>query len=293
MTAPEYTRESVERGYNNRAAVPDHPRWITEWTARSRAAIDALRPKLDLRYGPRPQETLDLFLPPREPRGTFVFIHGGYWRAFDKVDHAFVAPPLVVQGYAVALLNYDLCPNVPLAAIVEEIQRAVIWIVGEGVAHGAVTAPLVIAGHSAGGHLTSMLFATDWTRLGFTRAPFHAGLSLSGLHDLAPLVYSSYNVDLKLEPQTALRLSPAHLPAHANAPLAIAVGADETPEFIRQSQLMFDAWPDNRPTGMIGPLVIPERHHFNVVLELSDPGSALTQVVLGLLEDARSSRYPA
>jgi len=277
-----FTPETVERGYNNRLAVPDHPRWFAEWTTRSRRAIDALQPKLDLRYGPRPQETLDLFLPRGDPRGTFVFIHGGYWRSLDKIDHAFVAPPLVAQGYAVALLNYDLCPHVSIAAILEECQRAIIWLVGEGVAHGAAASPLVISGHSAGGHLTAMLFATDWTRYGFTRTPFDGGLSISGVHDLTPLLHFSYNVDLKLEAESAKRLSPVFLSPYTKAPLAIAVGADETSEFLRQADILFDAWPDNRPPGMAAPLVVPNTHHFNVVLELADPSSTLTQAVLAL-----------
>src|SRR5437763_12211449 len=98
------TPEFIEREYNNRARVPEHPQWLAQFTSRSRVAIEGLLPKQDLRYGPRPQETLDLFLPEGTPRGTFLFIHGGYWRALDKVDHAFVAPPLVAQGMAVAVL---------------------------------------------------------------------------------------------------------------------------------------------------------------------------------------------
>jgi arylformamidase len=282
MQAQQYSAELVERGYNNRAAVPDHTRWLAEFTSRSHIAIEALQPKLDLRYGPRPQETLDLFLPQREPRGTFVFIHGGYWRSLDKVDYAFVAPPLVVQGYAVAVINYDLCPHVAIATIVEECQRSIMWLVGEGVAHGAAASPLVVAGHSAGGHVAAMLFATDWSRHGFTRAPFDGGLSISGVHDLTPLVHFSYNVDLKLDPRSARRLSPAFLRPGTKASFAIAVGADETSEFVRQAQILFDAWPQNRPPGMTAPLLVPGKHHFSVVLDLADPGSSLTQAALAL-----------
>src|SRR5438067_13813587 len=81
-----YTAEFVERGYNNRAAVPDHPRFMALYAEMSRAAVATLGPQLDLRYGPGAKETLDLFVPAARPRGTFVFIHGGYWRTFDKAD---------------------------------------------------------------------------------------------------------------------------------------------------------------------------------------------------------------
>jgi arylformamidase len=100
MKAPEkvvLTPEFVERGYNNRAAVADHQRWVTYYPEASAEARMALAPKRDLRYGPGPKETLDLFLPAGRPRGTFVFLHGGYWRAFDKSDFSFVAPVFVGQ----------------------------------------------------------------------------------------------------------------------------------------------------------------------------------------------------
>ena len=150
------TRDEVERGYNNRAAVPDHPYWLEQFAARSESAVEALRPALDVRYGSGPKETLDLFLPATPARGTLMFIHGGYWRALDKAEHAFVAPVFVAAGYAVAVINYDLCPQVTVATIVDQCRRAVVWLVHQGPERGA-PAPLVIAGHSAGGHLTAMM----------------------------------------------------------------------------------------------------------------------------------------
>jgi arylformamidase len=275
------TPEAVERGYNNRAAVPDHPYWIEQFTARSGAAISALRPQLDVRYGPGSKETLDLFLPAGRARGTLLFIHGGYWRTFDKAVHAFVAPVFVANDFAVAVANYDLCPEVTIAHIVDECRRAVEWIVRNGDAHGA-PAPLVVSGHSAGGHLTAMMFATDWRSRGLPASPIAGGVSLSGVHDLTPLVLSSYNVDLRLDDAEALRMSPIEHEPRVDAPLVVAVGARETPEFVRQSQLMFDAWPRQRPPDMHAPLVIAERHHFNVVLDYTDPSSALTRATIAL-----------
>jgi len=278
---PALTAEAIERGYNNRAAVPDHPYWLEQFAARSRAALEALRPALDLRYGPGPKETLDLFLPAAPARGTFAFIHGGYWRAFDKSEHAFVAPPFVAAGFAVAVINYELCPSVSVATIVEQCRRATAWVAREGPRHGAA-GPLVVGGHSAGGHLTAMLYATDWRPRGFGRAPFVGGVSLSGLHDLVPLVQSSYNVDIRLDDAEARRVSPVDCTPTTETPLLLAVGADETSEYLRQTQLLWDAWPRNRPAAMPEPLRISGRNHFNVVLDFADPASALTQATLAM-----------
>jgi arylformamidase len=280
--APLHTPESVERGYNNRAAVPDHPRFIAQYVELSEAAIGALAPRRDLRYGPGPKETLDLFVPAGAARGTFVFFHGGYWRAFDKSDFAFVAAPFVAQGLAVAVVNYDLCPAVTIAAIVDESTRAILWLLREGEKHGAPCDRLVVGGHSAGGHLAAMLFATDWRTHGLPRAPFTGGVTLSGVHDLEPLVLSTMNADLRLDGAEARRMSPVHYQAETDAPLVVACGADETSEFLRQSELIYHAWPRNRSPGADAPLFISERHHFNVVLDYADPGSELTRVTSAL-----------
>ena len=145
MTGPALTAEAVERGYNNRASVPEHPQWFERWAKASAEARDRYRPALDLRYGPNPKETLDLFVPAQRARGTLMFVHGGYWRALDKADHAFVAGPFVEQGLAVAVTNYDLCPAVSIATIVDEQRRALAWLAGEGTRHGAEASRIVVA----------------------------------------------------------------------------------------------------------------------------------------------------
>ena len=275
------TPELVERGYNNRAAVADHPRFIAQYTSLSEAAREQYAPQRDVRYGPNPREVLDLFVPPGTPRGTFVFIHGGYWRALSKDDFSFVAGPMVEQGIAVAVIDYDLCPRVPISTIVDECRRAMVWVVREGPKFGAVAEPVVVAGHSAGGHLTAMMYATNWSEQGLVSEPFVGGLTLSGVHDLAPLIHFSFNEDFRLDAAEARRMSPVIYPVTSKAPLLIACGADETSEFLRQSQLLWDAWPANR-RPQSGPFYIPGKHHFSVVLDHADPASALTQATLAL-----------
>ena len=278
------TPEEVERGYNNRAAVPDHPRWLARYSQASANARAALSPRLDLRYGPGSKETLDLFLPEGRARGTFLFWHGGYWRAFDKSDFSFVATPFVARGHAVAVVNYDLCPDVSIATIVEQSRRALAWVVREGRAHGADPERLVLGGHSAGGHIVAMLYATDWAARGLAHDPIAGGVSLSGVHDLAPMVQFSYNIDLRLDEREAARLSPIDLAPRSPAPLVLAVGADETSEFIRQTRILWDAWPANRPAGARGPLMIRGRNHFDVVVDFEEAGSELTRATLALFD---------
>jgi len=278
---PAMSPDEVERGYNNRAAVPDHQRWLDEWIARSADARRALSPSIDVGYGNGVDEKLDLYVPGGQARGTLMYIHGGWWRSLDKSDYGFVAPAFVAAGFAVALPNYTLCPHDTIANAVEQCRRALLWLVREGPGRGA-PAPIVIGGHSAGGHLTAMMFAIDWRMHGVRAAPFVGGASLSGVHELAPLVQFSHNIDFRLDDAEARRMSPAAMAPATDAPLLLAVGADETSEFVRQTDLLWDAWPRNHPRGVAQPMHIAGRNHYNVVLDYTDASSALTRATLAL-----------
>jgi arylformamidase len=269
----------AEREYNLRAAFPDHAQWFARWAADSAAARQQLEASLDLRYGAGPRQTIDVF-PSAARRGTLLFIHGGYWRAMDKRDHTFVAPPLVAEGIGVAVINYDLCPQVGIARIVEQCREGVAWLRREGARYGVATERLVVAGHSAGGHLAAMLVATDWSARGLPGAIAGAA-TISGLFDLEPLLEVSLNHDWQLDATQARALSPLRLRPHIAVPLVVAAGADETSEYIRQSRRFWEHWSECQRAGS-GPLLIPARHHFSVLSDLGDPTSALTGALRAL-----------
>ncbi len=274
--------DAIERGYNNRAAFPDHPQWFARWASESEAVRKRVDARLDLRYGSAPRQTLDIFAATK-PRGAMLFIHGGYWRALDKSQHSFVAGPLVDRNVSVAVMNYDLCPAVGVSRIVEECREAVAWLSRHGAEHGMPIEQLVIAGHSVGGHLVAMLFATEWSRYGVSPHLLAAGAAISGVFDLEPLVQVSFNTDLRLDLPTARALSPVHMSPTVTAPMLLAVGAHETTEFIRQTQLLWDAWPGCRPADASGPVLVPATHHFSVLSELGDPGSELSRGIAALI----------
>ncbi len=276
------TDEEVERGYNNRAAVPDYADWFARWAKTSAEVRSGLGAQVDVRYGPNPKQTMDIFVPAGKAHGTFVFIHGGYWRALDKSEHGFVAPVFVDAGYAVAVVNYDLCPDVTIDTIVDECRHAVAWIGRDGAAHGLAPSRLVVGGHSAGGHLAAMLHVTDWNAIGVAPPAIAGAVSISGVHDLTPMLQFSYNADLRLTQADALRLSPIQYRPTTAAPVLVVAGAQETSEFLRQARLLWDAWPQHRPRGARDLLVVPDRHHFSVVADYGDPHSDLTRQTLAL-----------
>jgi len=272
VNAPD--RAFLTREYNNRELVPDHPRWFARWkddSARARAALEA---RLDLRYGDGPKETLDFF--PARKRGApcLMFIHGGYWRALDKSDHSFVAPPWVEAGVSVAVVNYDLCPGVSMEEIVRQMLRASRWLWLHAPEHGIERERLYVSGHSAGGHLTAMMLAALFPSFD-QRLPknlWKGGIAISGLYDLRPLMSVDFlQPDLRLDEASALRLSPAYLPPATRAPLVTAVGGDESSEFHRQNALLGERW----KAVLAQDVPMPGRHHFSVIDALAEPGSAL------------------
>src|SRR5205085_6947693 len=200
MNAPD--KAMLERLYNNRELVPEHPQYFARWAEDSQLARSRMSCQLDLRYGEMPGETIDLF-PARKGDGScLMFIHGGYWRSLDKKDFSFLAPALVDGGISLAVVNYDLCPAVTIEEIVRQMLRASRWLWLHAEDYGMDQDRLYVSGHSAGGHLTAMLMCAQWPTFDrqLPKDLWKGGLAISGLYDLRPLVeVERLNVDLRLD----------------------------------------------------------------------------------------------
>jgi arylformamidase len=279
MTQP--TPEYYEQQYNNRAAVPEHPQILARWASESEAVRAARRCELDLQYGPSYLEKLDLFFPDGPSRALLVFIHGGYWRAMDKNDFSFLAPTFSKQGVTVAMINYGLAPQLRIDDIVRQCRVAIAWLAQNAQRYGADASKLYIAGHSAGGHLASMMAATHWPSVS-TTLPIDllkGAICISGLYDLEPIRHTSVNQDVRLDLAAAKRLSPAFLQPAFTIPILLAVGGDESDEFKRQTQLLMDSW--SHP-GMQN-IALPGANHFTVVEELAKADSPLHRAALAMM----------
>ena len=265
---------SLESEYNNRALVPDHLAIFARWRESSTSFRAQANAELDLRYGTAERHRLDLFHA-KNPRGTVVFIHGGYWRSLDKSDFSFVAAPFVADGLSVAAFNYRLCPEGCIADAIDDCRAALVWLFANGHKHGVPVNRVALTGHSAGGHLVSMLFATDWTRRDVDPSRIVGGVALSGVFDLTPLLNCSMNADLQLDAATARAASPIHRRSKLAAPLHLAVGADESHAFIEQSRQLQRAWPATCPVAE----EIADRNHFTIVDEFIRPESTAFQFI--------------
>jgi len=262
----------VEREYNNRALVPEHPAIFARWDRDSDFVRSTLPCTLDLAYGPDPLHRVDWF-PAANARGTLVFIHGGYWRSLDKAMFSWLAASYVPEGLNVAMLNYRLCPAVRIDGIVDDVVAAMNWLMGRDEGHR-----VVVAGHSAGGHLVAALFATPLARLAFDPSRIAGGVSLSGLFDFAPLRIHSFNADFHLDDAAVARLNLYDKPTTIKAPLVIAAGGDESSEFQRQSRLIAERW-----APQAKPLVLPALNHFTIVDAFAERAQPLHRETLALL----------
>ena len=273
MSAIDYEAE-----YNNRARVPEHPAIIEGW-ARDAAAYRAENPPAIMEYGKGERQRIDLFaaVAGGPAPATVMFIHGGYWQALDRSFFSHLARGLNLRGVSVAMPSYSLCPQVRIGDIVTEMRMAVRTLAARG-------APLVVAGHSAGGHLAACMLATEWPAFdaALPKDLVFAGYAISGLFDLKPLVATSVNNALGLEEAEAERLSPLYWPPPAGRTLDAVVGGEESPEYLRQSRMITEHW------GGAGVKTryeaAPAANHFTVIAPLADPESAMTRRIFELAE---------
>jgi arylformamidase len=275
--------EFLEREYNVRAAIPDHPQIFASWADRGAATRRLRAGLLDLPYGDTSGERLDLFPARQDSAPLLVFIHGGYWRSLDKSDFSWLAPPFVQRNIAVALLNYGLAPNTAVEDIVRQQLSAIAWLYRNGDRLGFDPERIVVSGHSAGAHLTVMMMAALWPAYGpdLPADLVKGGLAVSGLYDLEPLVHAPFiNVDLRLDTRRARALSPIDLPPATRAPLVTAVGALESSEFRRQNALIGKKWKQN----FVRDVPMPGFHHLTVIDQLADPDSPLFAAALELFD---------
>jgi arylformamidase len=274
-----YDREGLDREYNNRGKVPRHAEYLARYAAESARARDQLPARLDLRYGPAPGETVDVFLPPAGgPAPVHVFVHGGYWMLLDKADFSFVALGLQPAGALVAVINYGLIPSVAMDELVRQVRASVAWLHRNAAALGGDPGRITVSGHSAGGHLVAMLLSTDWPAFaGLPRDAVKAGCGISGLYDLEPIRLCYLNETLGLSPDVARRNSPVHLVPETAGPLLLPVGALEGDEYHRQTETLAAAW---RRRGLAADVLdMPGQDHFSIITQLEDPKSELARAI--------------
>jgi arylformamidase len=269
----------LDSEYNNRARVPEFADIVARWKAEAGAFRASVDGETGIPYGDDPRQTYDLFHTKDDAGGPLVaFLHGGYWRSLDKEHFSHLARGLAVHGIPVAMAEYRLCPAVTMAEIVSDAVQFALHL------HQRTGRAIVACGHSAGGHLAACLAAADWGANGMPEDLVRAGLGVSGIYDLRPLVATEINGSLGLDDAAAREASPLLWPTPQGRRFEAWVGALESGEFRRQSATLAATW-----TGAGAPTVYREvegANHFTVIDSLGQPTGALT---LALVDLARAA----
>lgn len=265
-----------DNAYANGPNIAGGERWPDLWiepAERFRERMKAQgRARLDQRYGQRPRNLFDLFLPEGTPKGLVVFVHGGFWLRLDKSFWSHLATGPLVHGHAVAMPSYTLCPEIRIAGIVREVAAAI------GTAAAMVEGPLRLTGHSAGGHLVTRMITSDVLLPPSVQDRVVNTVSISGVHDLRPLMRTVMNKQLRIDETEANVESPVLLRPIEGARLTCWVGGAERAEFRRQNALLNNVWAGlGAATDAVEE---PDRHHFDVIDGLVDRNHPLTRTLV-------------
>ena len=270
---------NINMQYMVRLTVTNADEYLEKSALRSAKARKKLTCKIDIAYGDTPGQTLDIFPAAAKGAPVHIFIHGGYWRALDKHMYSHVAAPLVAAGATVVLVNYDLCPIVRVTDIVNQVRRSIVWVYKNIAKHNGDRKQIYVSGHSAGGHLTGMMIATDWAQeAGLPKTLIKGSAPLSGLFDIEPHRHSQIQEQIRLTAKEAKAMSPMFLPPVAKGPVIVGVGGAESNLFHWQS-LEYAA--RLRAHGVKAEYVsTPGDNHFEITDRLGNARDPLTKAII-------------
>lgn len=258
--------------FANMAHIPGSDALPRKWAADAAAYRQTVRVDEHF-YGEHPREAFDIVWPDAKPKGLAVFVHGGYWIRMDKSYWTDFAEGARANGWAVCMPQYTLAPEARIGHMTLQIGRAINTVAG------LVAGPIHIAGHSAGGHLVSRMVCQDTPLKAQVMDRLKHTLSISGLHDLRPLIHTQMNIEQRIDEEEATQESAVLLRPHHQANITAWVGGGERPEFLRQAKLLGMMW---QGLDVQTDVVIDGKHdHFSVLDDLKDPNSAITSAFIG------------
>ncbi|HVC57259.1 MAG TPA: alpha/beta hydrolase [Stellaceae bacterium] len=280
----DYDQAALDAAYNQAAYAPNREQLIARRASDSRAARARIGAPEQVAYGEAAIERLDIYRTRREHAPILVFIHGGAWRGGLARDCAAAAEMLLAAGahYVVPDFSWVQDAGGSLMVLADQVRRAIAWVYRNAAGFGGDASRLFLAGQSSGGHLAAVALTTDWPRAFDLPADiFKGGLCISGIYDLAPVRLSARSSYVKFDDETVAALSPIRHLERLRAPLVVAYGTGETPEFQRQNREFAAAI---AAAGKPVKLLVGEHYnHFELPETLANPYGLLGRAALELI----------
>jgi arylformamidase len=206
-----------------------------------------------------------------------VFFHGGYWRARDKKDYSFVVNGILPLGCSVVVMNYDLCPAVTVAQIVDQTRRGLQWVAQQAAAWGVDGNKILVSGHSAGAHIIAATLAQTGADFQLKQHSIKKAYLISGVFDVEPVLEISVNDEVHLKPADVLLMSPVRHPFAANVDYEVVVGGAEPRDWIGESTRM--ATHLKAMGCRVGLHELPGLNHYSVLHELDSATGYISKLV--------------
>jgi arylformamidase len=270
-----YNQEQLNDQYNTRLQVPDYASYFDRWGSVSRQTAEQNTILKDISFGDHPEERLDIFPSKIHHSKTLVFIHGGYWHLLDKAMFHFLAGHFLKYNVTTVLINYPLAPRSSIDEIVASCRKALRWLHDNVIRYNGDPTDLYLLGHSAGGHLASMLLVEQEAKF------IQAVISLSGVFRLEPVMQSYLNDSIGMDRENAIKNSPVFLNPANDCPLLLVTGTDESDEFKAQSEELYESWKGKNSNIEI--LKVPQKNHYSILDAVVEKDSILRAAINRLM----------
>lgn len=271
----------LDAAYDQSVYAPNLPQIVKRYATNSEAVRARLGAPRRYAYGPTPIEGLDVYVTKRPKAPINIFIHGGAWRGGLAKDFAYAAELFVHAGahYVVPDFINVIEAGGSLMPMADQVRRAVAWVRRNAQSFGGDPERIYVSGHSSGGHLASVVLTTDWRKdFDLPADTVKGGLCCSGLFDLKPARLSARSSYVKFTDAMEQALSSQRHLDKLNAPVIVAHGTLETPEFQRQSRDFAAALTAARKPVQL--LVAEGYNHFEIPETLANPYGLLGRAVL-------------
>ena len=277
-------QKALDDAYDQTVYAPNQKLLALRRAAASKATLARLGQPLRLSYGTSEIEKLDVYKTSRSNAPVNVYIHGGAWRNGQAKDFAFPAEIFVNAGAHFVVVDFAQVTETggDLMPMIRQVRSAVAWVYKNAASFGGDPDGVYITGHSSGAHLSGCTLITDWQKeFGLPANIIKGGLLISGMYDLKPVRLSKRSEYVKFTDEIEQALSSQRHLDKLNAPITVAYGTQETPEFQRPSREFAAAV---KAAGKPVELIVGEGfNHFEMQETLGNPYGIAGRAALKLM----------